>query len=136
MGGSREADEFVEDLVQQIQVPKLVPADGSNGNDGGRAELACVVELWQPRNQQKISDKIESELIETRTPLRLGKQLRLIPFVFHGPCHSLPTVAKPLHYFQCTAQPRPGIVSDLPLNWTSIGSSLKFSTTRLPSLKR
>jgi hypothetical protein len=40
------------------------------------------------------------------------------------------------HYFQCVAQPRAGIVSDLPLNWTSTGSSLKFSTTRLPSLKR
>jgi hypothetical protein len=37
---------------------------------------------------------VEWELIETRTPLRLGKPLPLIPFVFHGPRHSLPAVAK------------------------------------------
>ena len=32
--------------------------------------------------------------VETRTPLRLGKPLPLIPFVFHGPKHSLPKVDK------------------------------------------
>jgi hypothetical protein len=32
--------------------------------------------------------------VETRIPLRLGKPLPLIPFVFHGPRHSLPGVDK------------------------------------------
>jgi hypothetical protein len=37
---------------------------------------------------------MEWEKVETRIPLRLGKALPLIPFVFHGPRHSLPTVDK------------------------------------------
>jgi hypothetical protein len=36
----------------------------------------------------------EWEKVETRIPLRLGKPLPLIPFVFHGPRHSLPHVDK------------------------------------------
>ncbi len=32
--------------------------------------------------------------MDQRTPLRLGKPLPLIPFVFHGPRHSLPAVEK------------------------------------------
>ena len=31
-------------------------------------------------------------LVDSRVPLRLGKPLPLIPFVFHGPRHSLPDV--------------------------------------------
>ena len=31
-------------------------------------------------------------MVESRVPLRLGKPLPLIPFVFHGPRHSLPEV--------------------------------------------
>ena len=38
--------------------------------------------------------KTEWVLVETRIPLRLGKPLPLIPFVFHGPRHSLPVVDK------------------------------------------
>ena len=34
------------------------------------------------------------EVVDTLTPLRLGKPLPLIPFVFHGPRHSLPEVDK------------------------------------------
>ena len=37
---------------------------------------------------------MEWQLVETRIPLRLGKPLPLIPFVFHGPRHSLPDVDK------------------------------------------
>jgi hypothetical protein len=33
-------------------------------------------------------------MVESRTPLRLGQPLSLIPFVFHGPRHSLPDVDK------------------------------------------
>lgn len=48
--------------------------------------------------QRGIVDSLlaESEwtLTETRTPLRLGKPLPLIPFVFHGPRNSLPSIDK------------------------------------------
>ena len=40
------------------------------------------------------------------------------------------------NHFQSVFQPRPEIFSGLPLNWTSEGSSLKFSMARLPSVKR
>ena len=36
--------------------------------------------------------KVEWVLVESRVPLRLGKPLPLIPFVFHGPRHSRPDV--------------------------------------------
>jgi hypothetical protein len=65
--------------------------------------MRCEVEIWQgvpdgttgtqltarrPRSRQRW------DLIETRTPLRRGRPLPLIPFVFHGPSHSRPAVAK------------------------------------------
>jgi hypothetical protein len=52
------------------------------------------VELWQPKEQERKSSEVEWELVETRVPLRLGKPLPLIPFVFHGPRHSRPDVDK------------------------------------------
>jgi len=46
-------------------------------------------------NGPKLSQgKKNWKLIETITPLRLGKPLPLIPFVFHGPRNSLPDVDK------------------------------------------
>jgi hypothetical protein len=46
-------------------------------------------------NGQKTNQgKKEWKLVDTVTPLRLGKPLPLIPFVFHGPRHSLPDVDK------------------------------------------
>ena len=53
---------------------------------GLAAEDPCAD--WPIRAQTKV----EWELVETRMPLRLGKPLPLIPFVFHGPRHSLPDV--------------------------------------------
>src|SRR5439155_25419121 len=69
-------------------------ADARKAPVGKKREFACIVEIWQPKEQKKKSDKAEWRLIETRTPLRLGKPLPAIPFVFHGPRHSLPAVAK------------------------------------------
>ncbi len=51
------------------------------------------MEIWQ-RRAKKDRRKAEWILITTRTPLRLGQPLPLIPFVFHGPRHSLPLVDK------------------------------------------
>ena len=39
-------------------------------------------------------ERAEWQLFERRTPLRLGKPLPLIPFVFHGPRNFLPEVDK------------------------------------------
>ncbi|MGZ4971681.1 MAG: DUF4055 domain-containing protein [Limisphaerales bacterium] len=111
--GGVGADEFAPEVVEQIRVLKLVRANGSasrasaSGSSdptAGRADAASVafiyqVEIWQPLAQgqgaaAKKGDKAEWTLIETRTPLRLGKPLPLIPFVFHGPRNSLPSIDK------------------------------------------
>jgi hypothetical protein len=76
-------DEFSREEVDQLRVLKLVP----NGESQG-----CVVEIWQPKERKSKTDKVEWKLIESMVPLRLGKPLPLIPFVFHGPLHSLPAV--------------------------------------------
>jgi len=56
--------------------------------------FVCVVEIWQQR-QSPTSQKSEWMLVERRVPLRLGRPLPSIPFVFHGPRHSRPAVDKP-----------------------------------------
>jgi hypothetical protein len=52
------------------------------------------VEIWQELPSGEEKKKKEWKLVETRTPLRLGKPLSSIPFVFHGPLNSRPEVAK------------------------------------------
>ncbi len=80
-------DPFAVDLTENIRVLKLeVQSDGST---------RYVVQLWQ---QEQASNsrrkKTDWKLIESRIPLRLGKPLPLIPFVFHGPRNALPDVDK------------------------------------------
>ena len=78
-----DEDPFLTKLVETIRVLKLdVLPDGST---------RYVVEVWE-----LLSDKSESIWvhIDTRTPLRLGQPLPMIPFVFHGPRNSLPDVDK------------------------------------------
>ena len=94
-------DPFVVDQVENIRVLKLVQAGPATGEqDGSRGRLPhqewqYVVEIWEPQqspnNRRK---KNEWKLVDTRIPLRLGKPLPLIPFVFHGPRNSLPDVDK------------------------------------------
>jgi hypothetical protein len=55
--------------------------------------MRYVVELWQLIKKDG-KRKPEWQKVETRIPLRLGKPLPLIPFVFHGPRHWLPDVDK------------------------------------------
>ena len=86
-----QGDEFEAQTVEQVRVLRLV-VSGSAGNGGGKLEYQCQVEIWQPKEQQAKTGKTEWQLVETRIPLRLGKPLPLIPFVFHGPRHSLPAV--------------------------------------------
>ena len=76
-------DPFVVKFAETVRVLKLeILADGAT---------RYVVEVWE-----NLSDKNESVsvLVENRVPLRLGKPLPLIPFVFHGPRNALPDVDK------------------------------------------
>jgi hypothetical protein len=84
-------DEYAAEPIEQIRVLKLV---GSGKRGKGAVALQCQVEIWQPKAQKKKGEKVEWALVETRTPLRLGKALPLIPFVFHGPHHSKSCVDK------------------------------------------
>jgi Domain of unknown function (DUF4055) len=142
---SASSDEFVRPEVEQIRVLKLVdqagPAtDEAQRVDGGQL-LRCVVEIWQPKEQKRKSAKVEWELIETRTPLRLGKPLPLIPFVFHGPRHSRPQVDKlpladiiavNLDHYRLDADYKHGVhFTALPTAWVS--GFDKSSTLRIGS---
>src|SRR5262249_12555 len=54
----------------------------------------CVVEIWQELPSVTDKDKKEWQLVRSLTPLRLGKPLSSIPFIFHGPSHARPEVEK------------------------------------------
>jgi hypothetical protein len=86
------ADAFLPLSVEQIRVLKLVP-NATPAADGSQS-CSYQVEIWQQQRGKSKRSKSEWILVETRTPLRLGKPLPLIPFVFHGPKHSLPKVDK------------------------------------------
>jgi len=76
-------DPFVAEQTETIRVLKLeTQTDGST---------RYVVELWQDQQSgNSRRKKSEWKLVDSRVPLRLGKPLPLIPFVFHGPRNSLP----------------------------------------------
>jgi hypothetical protein len=67
--------------------------------------------------------------VETKTPLRLGKPLPLIPFVFHGPTHSRSDVDRPplrdiiavnLDHYRLNADYKHGLhFTALPTAWVS-----------------
>ena len=109
-----ESDPFIPEEIQQLRVLKLVPPQGATDNT--KADWSYIVEIWQllPKSQGSGSGLTnfsfwngffgngqkstpankEWKLVDTVTPLRLGKPLPLIPFVFHGPRHSLPEIDK------------------------------------------
>jgi hypothetical protein len=123
-------DAFVVLAEEQIRVLKLVPG-GPAGSAAG-AEFHYEVEIWRQkqtqRGQQK-GAKVEWELSETIIPLRLGKPLPLIPFVFHGPRHSraevdrLPLsdiIAVNLDHYRLDADFKHGLhYTALPTAWVS-----------------
>jgi hypothetical protein len=128
-----ETDPFEPEEIQQLRVLKLVPPQTTADNT--KADWSYQVEIWQfladgqngsgPRNRGKKKWK----LVDTLTPLRLGKQLPLIPFVFHGPRHSLPEVDKipladiivvNLDHYRLTADYKHGMhFTALPTAWVS-----------------
>ena len=121
-------DEFVPETVEQIRVLRLVAGDTAP-DAGGKRDYHCQVDLWQPKAGQKQAAKTEWQLVETRTPLRLGRPLPLIPFVFHGPRHSRPEVdrlpltdviAVNLDHYRLNADYKHGLhFTALPTAWVS-----------------
>lgn len=147
--GSRAAsgddDPFMTVSREQIRVLKLVP--GEKVIESKKQPYSCVVEIWQREEKKSRRDKKDWKLIETRIPLRLGKPLPLIPFIFHGPRHSQPAVDKlplgdiitvNLDHYRLDADYKHGIhFTALPTAWVSgfdkaanlrIGSSTAWVT--------
>ncbi len=89
-------DGFEGKALEQIRVLRLVQAEPATGN----GDWHYTVEVWRKRLMRQIAFGLwqrsspKWELVETRVPLRLGKPLPLIPFVFHGPRFSTPDVDK------------------------------------------
>jgi hypothetical protein len=97
-----EADPFVPEEIEQLRVLKLVPLQNTTGDS--KVDWSYQVEIWQflPESFRtgaippgmRSRGKKKWQLTKTITPVRLGKPLPLIPFIFHGPRHSLPDVDK------------------------------------------
>ena len=156
-------DSFVDEVDEQIRVLRLVEDDArphpsplsggegeSNGTprrSGSRRDYSCVVEIWQREEKKSRRDKQDWKLVETRLPLRLGKPLPLIPFVFHGPLHAQPGIEKlplsdiitvNLDHYRLDADYKHGVhFTALPTAWVSgfdktsslrIGSSTAWVT--------
>ncbi len=85
-------DAFVLEEVPQLRVLRLVKALAKG--EGAKPVWFYQVEIWQQQRTKGKRGKPEWIKVESRTPLRLGQPLPLIPFVFHGPRHSLPLVDK------------------------------------------
>ena len=76
-------DPYAIEDVPQLRVLKLVLMKGVP---------QYQVEIWQLLGDKE--KKREWKQIRSLTPLRLGKPLSAIPFVFHGPSHARPEVSK------------------------------------------
>ena len=146
--GMKGDDSFVEEVTEQIRVLRLVDSgEVKVESASSRREMRCVVEIWQREEKKGKRDKQEWKLVETRIPLRLGKPLPLIPFVFHGPNHAQPAVEKlpmadiiavNLDHYRLDADYKHGVhFTALPTAWVSgfdktsslrIGSSTAWVT--------
>jgi hypothetical protein len=130
-GFADNGDEFAAQSTEQIRVLKLVRS--SNANSG--ETHVCHVELWQPevppqgQGRDRKRSKVRWKLVETKIPLRLGKPLPALPFVFHGPQHSRPDVDKlplgdviavNLDHYRLNADYKHGVhFTALPTAWVS-----------------
>ena len=163
--GIVEDDPFVQEEAEQIRVLRLVEGkvrgSAESRPTAGKREYSCVVEIWQPddklaqnhRSGQRKRGKREWKLIDTRMPLRLGKALPMIPFVFHGPRHAQPAIEKlpladiiavNLDHYRLDADYKHGVhYTALPTAWVSgfdkqatlrIGSSTAW-TSENPNAK-
>jgi hypothetical protein len=150
-------DEFELNGSEQIRVLKLVESSGLRVE--GVKALQCVVEIWRPevladgnpshgvKGARKKSGRTKWKLVETKVPLRLGKPLPCLPFVFHGPEHARPEIGKlpladviavNLDHYRLNADYKHGVhFTALPTAWVSgfdksatlrIGSSTAWVT--------
>lgn len=93
-----EVDEFEQDQIEQLVVLRL-SLNQSTAQDGSvSSSFVYTVEKWR-QEKSKVQggdgkEKVEWVMIETRTPMRRGKPLDSIPFVFHGPTHSRSSVER------------------------------------------
>ncbi|MHB8524449.1 MAG: DUF4055 domain-containing protein, partial [Limisphaerales bacterium] len=133
-GAGPGGDEFAPETVEQIRVLKLVAGD-VRSDAGGKREFHCQVDIWQARGADgshgttSPTSRVEWQLVETRTPLRLGRPLPLLPFVFHGPRHARPDVDRlplsdiitvNLDHFRLDADFKHGLhFTALPTAWVS-----------------
>ncbi len=90
-GQPKDDDPFVIVDVPQIRVLKLVPITASATGD---ESFTYQVDLWQLAAGKGRKKEQEWRIVRSVTPLRLGKPLASIPFIFHGPSHSRPEVSK------------------------------------------
>jgi hypothetical protein len=146
-----DGDEFEREEVEQLRVLRLVNARPHPGplprGEGERSEQRYIVEIWRKQQPKDRRKKPEWVKVETRIPLRLGRPLTMIPFVFHGPRHSLPEVDKlpladiiavNLDHYRLNADYKHGLhFTALPTAWVSgfdkaanlrIGSSTAWVT--------
>ncbi len=138
-------DGFDVNEIEQLRVLRL--ASVANKSNKGQLEQRYIVEIWRKQQPKDKRKKPEWMKVETRIPLRLGKPLTLIPFVFHGPRHSLPDVDKlpladiiaiNLDHYRLNADYKHGLhFTALPTAWVSgfdkaanlrIGSSTAWVT--------
>lgn len=143
---TREGDDpFEATGEEQIRVLRLVPQ--KSGDEKNKRAYGCVVEIWRRAEKKSRREKRDWKLVETRTPLRLGKPLPLLPFVFHGAKHAQPSVEKlplediitvNLDHYRLDADYKHGVhFTALPTAWVSgfdkaatlrIGSSTAWVT--------
>lgn len=138
-------DDFDIKEVEQLRVLRLATVPSATAK--GKTEQRYIVEIWRKQQPKDKRKKPEWQKVETRIPLRLGKPLTMIPFVFHGPRHSLPEVDKlpladiiavNLDHYRLNADYKHGLhFTALPTAWVSgfdkaanlrIGSSTAWVT--------
>lgn len=78
------SDPFTTETDRQIRVLRLTAGDTKQGEPA----VVYVVDVWRMADE-------EWRVAEQRKPLRGGKPLESIPFVFHGPRDSTPAIQKP-----------------------------------------
>jgi len=148
-GVSAGDDGFRRERVEQIRVLRLVEdgsgclgrPGGARGGKGKGARRRYQVDVWR-RRAGSGGGEAEWELVETRVPLRRGRPLGTIPFVFHGPRHSRPGVdrlplgdliAVNLDHYRLDADLKHGLhFTALPTAWVSgfdKGSALRIGAS-------
>jgi len=130
-------DPFCPGLREQVRVLRLVSVAGA---------WQCQVEIWAPESE----GKGKLQLLDSCTPVRHGKPLPNIPFVFHGPNFSRAGVEESpiadivtanLYHFRLMTDFQHGMhFTALPTAWVSgfpkdtelrIGSSVAWVTEQL-----